>query len=390
MKKVSIFGATGSIGQNTIDLIARAPDAYDVVALTGASNIAQLAEDAQRLNAQLAVTAHEHLLDDLRDALSGTGVEAAAGTQAINEAAARPADWVMSAIIGAAGLAPGVEALKQGATLALANKESLVCAGQLMLDTAAAHGATMLPVDSEHSAVFQALIGEDISAVERIIITASGGAFRDWPLEQLADATLEQASSHPNWDMGQRITIDSASMFNKAMEVIETREYFRVDPDQIEVLVHPQSMIHALVGFNDGALMAHIGPPDMRHAIGFALHHPNRTHLPVERLDLAKIGSFDFRPPDDIRWPALRLAREVMARGGMAGAVFNAAKEVALDGFIGGKLRFPQMAEIVEDTMEALFPDNGVIDAAITLDNVAQVDHLARQAAWAAITKRAG
>ncbi|OAN79811.1 1-deoxy-D-xylulose-5-phosphate reductoisomerase [Sulfitobacter pontiacus] len=390
MKKVSIFGATGSIGQNTIDLIARAPDAYDVVALTGASNIAQLAEDAQRLNAQLAVTAHEHLLDDLRDALSGTGVEAAAGTQAINEAAARPADWVMSAIIGAAGLAPGVEALKQGATLALANKESLVCAGQLMLDTAAAHGATMLPVDSEHSAVFQALIGEDISAVERIIITASGGAFRDWPLEKLADATLEQASSHPNWDMGQRITIDSASMFNKAMEVIETREYFRVDPGQIEVLVHPQSMIHALVGFNDGALMAHIGPPDMRHAIGFALHHPDRTHLPVERLDLAKIGSFNFRAPDDIRWPALRLAREVMARGGMAGAVFNAAKEVALDGFIGGKLRFPQMAEIVEDTMEALFPDNGVIDAAITLDNVAQVDHLARQAAWAAITKRAG
>lgn len=390
MKKVSIFGATGSIGQNTIDLIARAPDAYDVVALTGASNIAQLAEDAQRLNAQLAVTAHEHLLDDLRDALSGTGVEAAAGTQAINEAAARPADWVMSAIIGAAGLAPGVEALKQGATLALANKESLVCAGQLMLDTAMAHGATMLPVDSEHSAVFQALIGEDISAVERIIITASGGAFRDWPLEKLADATLEQASSHPNWDMGQRITIDSASMFNKAMEVIETREYFRVDPSQIEVLVHPQSMIHALVGFNDGALMAHIGPPDMRHAIGFALHHPDRTHLPVERLDLAKIGSFDFRDPDDIRWPALRLAREVMARGGMAGAVFNAAKEVALDGFIEGKLRFPQMAEIVEDTMEALFPDNGVIDAAITLDNVAQVDHLARQAAWAAITKRAG
>jgi len=390
MKKVSIFGATGSIGQNTIDLISRAPDAYDVVALTGASNIAQLAEDAQRLNAQLAVTAHEHLLDDLRDALSGTGVEAAAGPQAINEAAARPADWVMSAIIGAAGLAPGVEALKQGATLALANKESLVCAGQLMLDTAAAHGATMLPVDSEHSAVFQALIGEDISAVERIIITASGGAFRDWPLEKLADATLEQASSHPNWDMGQRITIDSASMFNKAMEVIETREYFRVDPSQIEVLVHPQSMIHALVGFSDGALMAHIGPPDMRHAIGFALHHPDRTHLPVERLDLAKIGSFDFLAPDDIRWPALRLAREVMARGGMAGAVFNAAKEVALDGFIGGKLRFPQMAEIVEDTMEALFPDNGVIDAAITLDNVAQVDHLARQAAWAAITKRAG
>ena len=390
MKKISIFGATGSIGQNTIDLIARAPDSYEVVALTGANNIAQLAKDAQRLNAKIAVTAHDHLLEDLRDALAGTGIEAAAGTQAINDAATRPADWVMSAIIGAAGLAPGVAALKQGATLALANKESLVCAGQLMLETAAAHSATMLPVDSEHSAVFQALIGEDMTAVERIIITASGGAFRDWPLEKLADATLEQASSHPNWDMGQRITIDSASMFNKAMEVIETREYFGVSPEQIEVLVHPQSMIHALVGFNDGALMAHIGPPDMRHAIGFALHHPSRTHLPVERLDLAKIGSFEFRAPDDIRWPALRLAREVMARGGMAGAVFNAAKEVALDGFVDGKLRFPQMAQIVEDTMETLFPDNGVIDAAITLDNVAQVDHLARQAAWAAITKRAG
>ena len=382
MKKISIFGATGSIGQNTIDLIARAPDSYEVVALTGANNIAQLAKDAQRLNAKIAVTAHDHLLEDLRDALAGTGIEAAAGTQAINDAATRPADWVMSAIIGAAGLAPGVAALKQGATLALANKESLVCAGQLMLETAAAHSATMLPVDSEHSAVFQALIGEDMTAVERIIITASGGAFRDWPLEKLADATLEQASSHPNWDM--------ASMFNKAMEVIETREYFGVSPDQIEVLVHPQSMIHALVGFNDGALMAHIGPPDMRHAIGFALHHPSRTHLPVERLDLAKIGSFEFRAPDDTRWPALRLAREVMARGGMAGAVFNAAKEVALDGFVDGKLRFPQMAQIVEDTMETLFPDNGVIDAAITLDNVAQVDHLARQAAWAAITKRAG
>ncbi|MBQ0718307.1 MAG: 1-deoxy-D-xylulose-5-phosphate reductoisomerase [Sulfitobacter litoralis] len=390
MKKISIFGATGSIGQNTIDLIARAPDTYEVVALTGANNIAQLAKDAQRLNAKIAVTAHDHLLEDLRDALAGTGIEAAAGTQAINDAATRPADWVMSAIIGAAGLAPGVAALKQGATLALANKESLVCAGQLMLETAAAHSATMLPVDSEHSAVFQALIGEDMTAVERIIITASGGAFRDWPLEKLADATLEQASSHPNWDMGQRITIDSASMFNKAMEVIETREYFGVSPEQIEVLVHPQSMIHALVGFNDGALMAHIGPPDMRHAIGFALHHPSRTHLPVERLDLAKIGSFEFRAPDDTRWPALRLAREVMARGGMAGAVFNAAKEVALDGFVDGKLRFPQMAQIVEDTMETLFPDNGVIDAAITLDNVAQVDHLARQAAWAAITKRAG
>ena len=389
-RRVSIFGATGSIGQNTIDLIARARDGYDVVALTGAGNITQLAQDARNLGAQVAVTAHEHLLGDLRSALSGTGIEAAAGEQAIKEAAGRPVDWAMSAIIGAAGLAPGVEVLKQGATLALANKESLVCAGKLILETAAANNSQILPVDSEHSAIFQALIGEDIDAVERIIITASGGAFRDWPLDKLSDATLAQASSHPNWDMGQRITIDSASMFNKAMEVIETREYFGIAPEKIEVLIHPQSMIHALVGFNDGALMAHIGPSDMRHAIGFALHHPHRRSLPVERLDLAKIGTFEFRAPDDVRWPALRLAREVMERGGMSGAVFNAAKEIALDGFIEGRLQFPQMAEVVEEVLEGLIPDTSLIDANMTLDNVAQVDHLARQTAKAVIKKRAG
>jgi len=384
------LGATGSIGQNTIDLIRRNLDAYDVVALTGASNIAQLARDAIDLKADIAITAHDDLLDDLRDALAGSGVQAAAGSAAIDEAAARPADWIMSAIVGAAGLSPGYAALKQGTTLALANKESLVCAGQLMLDTAAQHGTRMLPVDSEHSAIFQALIGEEISAVERIIITASGGAFRDWPLEKLETATLAQASSHPNWDMGQRITIDSASMFNKAMEVIETREYFKVRPDQIEVLVHPQSMIHALVGFVDGALMAHVGPPDMRHAIGFALHHPARAALPVERLDLAAIGSFEFRAPDEVRWPALRLARETMAAGGMNGAVLNAAKETALDGFIAGALKFTQMSQIVEDTLSQMQRDCSLIRDTMSLDNVTQVDHLAREAAKAAITKRAG
>lgn len=389
-RRISIFGATGSIGQNTIDLIARAPQEYDVVALTGADNIETLARDARRLNADIAVTANDHLLDDLRRALGDSGVEAAAGAAALRDAAARPADWVMSAIVGAAGLAPGIEALKQGATLALANKESLVCAGGLMLDTARRHGGTILPVDSEHSAIFQALIGEDIASVERIIITASGGAFRDWPLDDLAHATLEQASSHPNWDMGQRITIDSASMFNKAMEIIETREFFGVDPSQIEVIIHPQSMIHALVGFNDGGLMAHIGPADMRHAIGFALHHPHRKTLPVARLDLAQIGTFEFRAPDDARWPALRLAREVMARGGMAGAVFNAAKESALDGFIAGQIGFARMADVVEDTLSQLNQDDGLIDATMTLDNVAQIDHLARQTAKAVIKQKAG
>ena len=290
MRKISIFGATGSIGQSTIDLIKRAPSAYEVVALTGGRNIAQLSADAIALGAELAVTAYEDQLPALQEALAGSGVEAAAGQAALIEAATRPADWIMSAIVGVAGLAPGLKALEHGTTLALANKESLVCAGELLLETAKQYGARLLPVDSEHSAVFQGLVGEDISAVERIVITASGGAFRDWPLEDLKQATLAQASSHPNWDMGQRITIDSASMFNKALEVIETREYFGVEPEQVEVLVHPESLVHALVGFRDGALMAHLGAPDMRHAIGYALHWPERRDLPVARLDLAAIG----------------------------------------------------------------------------------------------------
>ncbi|MGJ8610520.1 MAG: 1-deoxy-D-xylulose-5-phosphate reductoisomerase, partial [Octadecabacter sp.] len=354
MRRVSVFGATGSIGQNTIDLIRRDMDSYDVVALTGASNIKQLIIDAKALRADVAVTSDPKRLDELRDGLAGTGIEAAAGEAALKEAAARPADWIMSAIVGAAGLAPGLEGLKHGTTLALANKESLVCAGPLLMGDAERYGATILPVDSEHSAVFQALIGEDIGSVERIIITASGGAFRDTPLNQLADVTVAQASNHPNWDMGQRITIDSASMFNKAMELIETKEFFDVDPDQIETIIHPESLIHALVGFNDGALMAHVGPPDMRHAIGFALNWPNRRHLPVDRLDLAKIGQLNFRAPDVARYPALAIARTVMKQGGLTGAVFNAAKEQALDGFISGDCRFTDMARVVERVLDAM------------------------------------
>lgn len=381
MRRVSIFGATGSIGQNTIDLIKRDLGAYDVVALTGGRNLVQLAQDARDLNADIAITAFDDGLAELRDLLAGSGIEVAAGQAALHEAATRPVDWVMSAIVGAAGLVPGLKALEQGSTLALANKESLVTAGSLLMGTAKRHNATVLPVDSEHSAVFQALIGEDIDAVERIIITASGGAFRDWPQADLANATLAEASSHPNWDMGQRITIDSASMFNKSLELIETKEFFGVHPDKIETIVHPESMIHALVGFNDGALMAHVGPADMRHAIGFALHWPDRKTLPVERLDLAKIGSFTFRAPDAARYPALRLARIVMEEGGLYGAAFNAAKEQALDGFIAQEIGFLQMAEVVEATLNQLSRFNSLSNAAITLDNVLQTDHLARQAA---------
>ncbi len=389
MRRVTILGATGSVGQNTLNLIARDPDAYDVVALTGGGNIAQLARDAVALNADIAVTAHEDRLDDLRAALAGSSVAVAAGAAALAEAAARPADWVMSAIVGAAGLKPGLVALEQGATLALANKESLVCAGALVRDTAARHDARLLPVDSEHSAVFQALIGEDMAAVERIILTASGGAFRDWPLDALERATLAEASCHPNWDMGQRITIDSASMFNKAMEVIETHELFGIDPDRIEVLIHPESLIHALVGYRDGALMAHVGAPDMRHAIGYALNWPERRALPVERLDLARIGQLSFAAPDEARWPALRLARNVMERGGLSGAVFNAAKERALDGFIAGRIGFCDMARVVEDVLAGFESDPGLVDAAMTLDNVMQTDHLARIRADEAMAKRA-
>ncbi len=346
--------------------------------MSGGRNIQALAEDAKALHAEIAITAYDDGLADLKDALTGTGIEVASGAQAIEDAASRPADWIMSAIVGAAGLKPGLRALQQGTTLALANKESLVTAGSLLMGTAKKYNATVLPVDSEHSAVFQALVGEDIKAVERVIITASGGAFRDWPLDKLANATLAQASSHPNWDMGQRITIDSASMFNKSLELIETKEFFDVTPDQIEVIIHPESLIHALVGFCDGALMAHVGPPDMRHAIGFALNWPERRALPVDRLNLVDIGAFTFIAPDEVRYPALRLAREVMEAGGLSGAAFNAAKERALDGFIAGEIGFLQMADVVDATLNRMVAKETLLSNQMCLDNVVETDHLAR------------
>ena len=380
MRSISIFGATGSIGESTFDLIRRAggAGAFRTVALTGARNVARLAEMARELRAEVAVVAHEDELPALRAALAGSGVEAAAGAAAIAEAADRPADWVMSAIVGAAGLVPGMRALRHGGTLALANKESLVTAGPLLMSTAEAHGATILPVDSEHSAVFQALTGEDAGAVERVIITASGGPFRDWPLERLAAATVAEAKAHPNWSMGNRISIDSASMFNKALELIETREFFGFDPAMIEVLVHPQSIVHALVGFRDGGVMAHLGPADMRHAIGYALHWPARGDVPVERLDLARLARLSFEAPDEQRFPALRLAREVMALRGKAGAAFNAAKEIALDHFMAGEIGFLDMAAVVEATLERLSGEVALGIPAAGLDEVLAMDHLAR------------
>jgi 1-deoxy-D-xylulose-5-phosphate reductoisomerase len=380
VRSLSIFGVTGSIGEQTVDLLRRAggADAVRVVALTGGRNIARLAEIALELRAEVAVCSDEAGLPDLRERLAGSGIKAAAGTEAIVEAADRPADWVMSAIVGAAGLEPGFRALRHGGTLALANKESLVTAGPLLLAEARRHKACILPVDSEHSAIFQALVGEDIASVERIILTASGGALRDWPLDALERATVNEALAHPNWAMGQRITIDSASMFNKALEVIETREFFGVAPEQIEVIIHPESLIHSMVGYCDGAIMAHVGAHDMRHSIGYALNWPVRSPLPVARLDFAEIGKLTFRAPDMARYPALRLARDVMAQRGLAGAAFNAAKEVALDHFLAGGLGFMAMAGVVEDTLSAVGPDLGRENAAMTLEDVQAMDHLAR------------
>jgi 1-deoxy-D-xylulose-5-phosphate reductoisomerase len=387
MRSVSVFGATGSVGESTFDLLMRegGPAAYRTVALTGGRNVARLAEMAVSLRAEVAVTAFDDCLPALRAALAGSGVAVAAGEAAIVEAADRPADWVMSAIVGAAGLVPGFRALRHGGKLALANKESLVTAGELLIAEAARNEATILPVDSEHSAIFQALVGEDLAAVERIILTASGGALRDWPLERLAGATVTEALAHPNWSMGARITIDSASMFNKALEVIETREFFGISPDQIEVIIHPESIIHSMVGFRDGAVMAHLGAPDMRHPIGYALNWPRRQALPVARLDLAALGALTFRAPDLQRFPALRLAREVMQTRGLSGAAFNAAKEVALDHFIAGGLGFMQMAGVVEAVLTRLSGEIALSKPAATLDDVLAADHLARVRAAEAV-----
>lgn len=391
MRRISIFGATGSVGEQTVDLITRAggPAAYHTVAVTGGQNIARLAQIAIELRAEIAVTADPLRLNDLREALAGSGIEAAAGPSAIIDAADRPADWVMSAIVGAAGLAPGMHALRHGGTLALANKESLVTAGKLLLAQAARHGARILPVDSEHSAIYQALGQDDIATVDRVILTASGGALRDWPMEKLAKATVADASRHPNWAMGQRITVDSASMFNKAMEVIETREFFGFEPRQIEVVIHRQSVIHSLVAFQDGAMMAHMGSADMRHPIGYALNWPERKKLPVEPLDLVKLGSMSFEAPDLVRYPALRICQEAMEIRGRAGVVFNAAKEAALDHFLAHQIGFMDMASVVGDTLEALAKGDLSRDAS-DLAEVLAMDQEARIKAGEAAVKYKG
>ena len=388
MRSISIFGSTGSIGQNTVDLILHqgGPAAYRVVALTGNGNIPLLARQARALRAELAVTADPAQYEALKAALAGTDIAVAAGPEALVEAAARPAEWVMSAIVGVAGLAPGLEAARHCDTLALANNESLVCAGPLLIDTCAAHETRLLPVDSEHSAIFQALQGEDRGGIERLLLTASGGPFRQMTRAQMAGMTLAQAVAHPNWSMGQRISIDSATMFNKALEMIEAQVLFGVAPEAIEVVVHPQSIIHSMVGFADGSIVAQLGPPDMRGAIGYALNYPKRRPLPVDRLDFAALAQLSFEAEDPTRFPALAMAREVMATGGLAGAIFNGAKEAALDAFIAGRIGFLEMAEMVRAVLDEL---GGAVDInvnQISLADVMRYDTLARARAadWAA------
>ena len=381
LKRVSIFGATGSIGQNTLDLIGRDPERFQVDTLTGGHQVDQLAQDAKKYGARMVVTAYDDHYQALKSALSGTDIQVGAGAAAMKEAASRPVDMAMSAIVGAAGLEPGLTAMNAGADLLLANKESMVAAGALTRTTARENNVALLPVDSEHSGVFQALQGERRDTIERVILTASGGAFRDYTLEQMQSVTPEQACDHPTWAMGQRITVDSASMFNKALEVIEAKELFDLAPEQIEVLVHRQSLVHALVEYQDAGIIAHVGPHDMRHAIGYALYGGNRANLPLERLDFTKIARLDFAAPDLKKYPSIDLAYQVMRAGGLMGAAFNAAKEKALDAFLARQIGFLQMSEVVKSVIDTLSETDHGFEDALNLEHILGMDALARDKA---------
>lgn len=347
-RSISVFGATGSVGASTLDLIGRSPDSYRVLALTANSDPGGLARCAIDHQAQLAVIADERYYPALRDALNGTGIEAAAGTEALIDAARLGADWTMAAIVGCAGLEPTLAALESGGTVALANKESLVSAGQLMMEAARLSGATLLPVDSEHNAIFQCLAGSKIDDVRRIILTASGGPFRERSFAAMAAVTPEEAVRHPNWSMGAKISIDSATMMNKGLELIEAGHLFPVGLNRIEITVHPQSVIHSMVEYRDRSTIAQLGSPDMRLPIAHALAWPERMDSPCEPLDFTTVGRLDFEAPDEERFPALRLARQAGDAGGAFPAVLNAANEVAVAAFLDRRIGFLDISAIVE------------------------------------------
>lgn len=352
-RRISVLGATGSIGESTLDLIGRDPSSYRVVALTGGHNAARLAELAIRHRAELAVLADPGAYAALHDALSGTGIEAAAGEEALLEAATRPADWVMAAIVGAAGLKPTLCAVRQGTLTALANKECLVSAGDIFMAEVARAKATLLPVDSEHSAVMQVIAGVRKDRIERVCLTASGGPFRSWSREEMRKVRPEQALNHPTWSMGPKVTVDSATLMNKGLELLEAHHLFSLAPEKLEVVIHPQSVVHCLVHLSDGSVLAQMSSPDMRTPIAYSLAWPERMEAPTKRLDLAALGALNFEAPDEARFPALRLAREVLAAGGSAGTVLNAANEIAVEAFLANQIGFLSITDLVAATLEA-------------------------------------
>ncbi len=375
---VTVLGATGSIGKSTMDLLRRSRDRFRVEALTAHSNVAALAEIAIEFGVRFAAVAEESRYEELKAALAGTGIAVGAGESAMIEAAQRPANWVMAAMSGAAGLKPAIAAAERGVTVALANKECLVCAGEVFMRTAEKSGACVLPVDSEHNALFQAMGAGRREDLTKVILTASGGPFRTWTREQIENATIEQALKHPNWSMGRKITINSASMFNKGLEIIEAYHLFDLEPDQIEVLVHPQSIIHGLVEFSDCSVIAQMGAPDMRTPIAHCLAWPERIDGPAKKLDLAAIGQLTFEAPDPVRFPSLRLVQEALRAGGAMPTVFNAANEVAVDAFLNGKIGFGGIARLVEATMEAASRSNALPK---TADDALSIDHSSRNMA---------
>jgi 1-deoxy-D-xylulose-5-phosphate reductoisomerase len=379
-RRISLLGATGSIGSSTVDLIRRDRVRYRVEAVSARRNARALAQLARDLGARFAAVADPAQYRELKDALSGSGIAAGAGETALVEAAQHPADWVMAAIAGAAGLKPTLAAVERGATIALANKECLVCAGTLFMQRAAAAGARILPVDSEHNAVFQALAAGRRDDVRRVVLTASGGPFRTWTAEMIARATPEQALRHPNWSMGDKITVDSATLMNKGLELIEAHHLFALAPGELDVLVHPQSVVHAMVEFRDGSLLAQLGAPDMRVPISYCLSWPERSGEPAARLDLAQLASLTFEAPDLVRFPALALARQVLAAGGGAGTVLNAANEIAVAEFLGRRLAFAGIAMLVDATLHAA-ERRGLTAAPQTLQEALAIDHVSRSLA---------
>jgi 1-deoxy-D-xylulose-5-phosphate reductoisomerase len=383
-RRVTILGSTGSIGHSTIDLLLRNRGEFTVEAVTANRNATLLAEQARQLGARFAAVADPAEYGALREALAGSGIEAASGADSLVEAAERPADMVMAGIVGSAGLRPTLAAVRRGRIVAFANKEVLVCAGSLFMQEVATHGATLLPVDSEHNAIWQCFDFERVENIERITLTCSGGPFREKSVDEMRDVTVKQAVAHPVWSMGAKISIDSATLMNKGLEVIEAHHLFQLPSERIDVVVHPQSVIHGLVTYHDGSVLAHLGTPDMRTPIAYVLGWPGRTAAPMQRLDLATVGRLTFEPPDPQRFPALRLAREALVQGGGTPTVLNAANETAVNAFIDGRIGFLDIAATIEETLAAM-----PVGPLGSLDDVYHIDREARRLAAELAARRA-